>query len=357
MKVYLVGGAVRDGLMGLPIKEKDWVVVGAVPKDLLALGYQPVGKDFPVFLHPLSKEEYALARTEKKTGPGYKGFEVYADASVTLVDDLKRRDLTINAIAEDDNGQLVDPYSGVEDIRNRILRHVSPAFSEDPLRVLRLARFKAKFADFTIHEDTCSLCVSMVESGELSSLVKERVWLEWQKAFQTQAPEVFVTCLYQLGAWSVLHPELTDPLQDAAVLRCVKSSVKGDELICYLGLYCGDQAHRAWLASMPLAKRLQSLARLLWSLYHDQGQAKGPEQRLRDFYQWDVFRRLERYLRACDLLRPLLDSQGRALLDQQIQSVKSLCALPIAEVAKQASGDVAEAVFKHRLLYLRAFQG
>ena len=180
MQVYLVGGAVRDHLLGYPYHEKDYVVVGATPDQLLALGYQPVGKDFPVFLHPETKDEYALARTERKSGQGYHGFEFYTDPSVSLEDDLIRRDLTINAIAMDEEGNIYDPYLGQQDLENKILRHVSDAFVEDPLRVLRIARFAARYKSlgFTIAPETLELMQQLTQSGELNALTPERVWKE-----------------------------------------------------------------------------------------------------------------------------------------------------------------------------------
>lgn len=221
MQIYLVGGAVRDELLGLKPHEHDWVVVGASPQELLDKGFQQVGKDFPVFLHPNTKEEYALARTERKAGKGYHGFEVFADPSVTLEDDLIRRDLTINAIAQSDEGELIDPYGGVKDLEDRKLRHVSDAFVEDPLRVLRVARFAAKLAPFgfTLAEETRALMQEMVRSGELSDLTPERVWQEVTKALKTAKPSIFFEVLDEVGAVAVLFPELyqlhdvTQPVQ------------------------------------------------------------------------------------------------------------------------------------------------
>ncbi|PHM59911.1 multifunctional CCA addition/repair protein [Xenorhabdus sp. KK7.4] len=212
MKVYLVGGAVRDQLLNLPITERDWVVVGGSPEELLSQGYQQVGKDFPVFLHPKTHEEYALARTERKSGQGYTGFTCYAAPDVTLEEDLLRRDLTINAIAQTAEGELIDPYQGTEDLKNRILRHVSAAFAEDPLRVLRLARFAARFAhlDFTIATETQALITEMTASGELSSLTPERVWRETEKALASQSPQVYFQVLRNCGALAVLFPELNN---------------------------------------------------------------------------------------------------------------------------------------------------
>jgi tRNA nucleotidyltransferase (CCA-adding enzyme) len=207
MESYLVGGCVRDQLLGLEVKDRDWVVVGSTVKEMLAQGYQAVGKDFPVFLHPQTHEEYALARTERKTAPGYKGFTVHADPKVTLEEDLLRRDLTINAIAQKTDGTLVDPYDGQQDLKDKILRHVSPAFVEDPVRVLRIARFAARF-NFTIADETKALISQMIEQGELEHLVAERVWQEMVKALSTDKPSLFFTTLRELGALKIIFPEI-----------------------------------------------------------------------------------------------------------------------------------------------------
>ena len=210
MQVYLVGGAVRDHLLGHPYHEKDYVVVGATPAQMLDLGYQPVGKDFPVFLHPQTKEEYALARTERKSGTGYHGFEFHTDVSVTLEQDLIRRDLTINAMAMDDVGQVYDPYGGQQDLENRILRHVSDAFIEDPLRVLRIARFAARYtsAGFVIADETLALMQRLTETGELNALTPERVWKETSRALSERHADVYFEVLRQCGALKVLFPEI-----------------------------------------------------------------------------------------------------------------------------------------------------
>src|SRR5690606_35396729 len=210
MKIYRVGGAVRDRLLGRTSSDVDFVVVGATPEQMLHEGYRPVGKDFPVFLHPRSNEEYALARTERKTAPGYRGFAFNADASVTLEDDLARRDLTINALAEDDHGNLVDPFGGARDIQARVLRHVSSAFAEDPVRILRVARFLARFAadGFTIAEETKALMRDMVAAGEVDHLVPERVWAETRKALGESTPSAFLRTLRECGALEILFPEI-----------------------------------------------------------------------------------------------------------------------------------------------------
>jgi len=210
MQVYLVGGAVRDGLLGLPVEERDWVVVGATRAELTSLGYREVGRDFPVFLHPETHEEHALARLERKTAPGYRGFEVDCGPAVTLEEDLGRRDLTINAIAQAPGGEFVDPYGGRRDLEARILRHVSPAFVEDPVRVLRVARFAARFAalGFVVADETRALMRTIVIQHELDALVPERVWQETDKALRTARPTVFFETLRDCGALAVIFPEL-----------------------------------------------------------------------------------------------------------------------------------------------------
>lgn len=210
MEIFLVGGAVRDALLGYPFSEKDWVVVGARPNDLISLGYTQVGKDFPVFLHPETKEEYALARKERKTAAGYTGFAFDTDPSVTLNEDLSRRDLTINAIAQDNDGEYIDPFNGVSDIENRILRHVSDAFCEDPVRLLRIARFAARYhhLGFSVAPETMKLLSTMVKNGEVNALVAERIWKEFEKALAEKNPEVFIEVLRACGALKVIMPEL-----------------------------------------------------------------------------------------------------------------------------------------------------
>lgn len=213
MDIYLVGGAVRDQLLGVPVYDHDWVVVGATAESMVEQGYQPVGKDFPVFLHPKTKEEYALARTERKNGHGYKGFDFYASPDVTLEEDLRRRDLTINAMAMDEQGQLIDPFGGQQDLQQKQLRHVSAAFVEDPLRVLRVARFNARFAHlgFTLAPETLSLMQRLADSGELAHLTAERVWQELYRALGETSPQVFFQVLQQAGALAVLIPEFAAP--------------------------------------------------------------------------------------------------------------------------------------------------
>jgi len=210
MKTYLVGGAVRDKLLGLAVKDNDWVVTGATPDEMLEKGFTPVGKDFPVFLHPKTHEEYALARTERKTAAGYHGFQFHADSNVTLEDDVQRRDLTINALAEDENGNILDYVNGQADLDKRLLRHVSPAFAEDPVRILRIARFAARFAPlgFKVAKSTMTLMRDMVKQGEVDALVAERVWQEMERALGEPSPDVFIEVLRECGALKVLFPEI-----------------------------------------------------------------------------------------------------------------------------------------------------
>ncbi|WP_237068573.1 multifunctional CCA addition/repair protein [Microbulbifer guangxiensis] len=210
MKIYLVGGAVRDKMLDRPIHERDWVVVGADESRMQALGYTPVGKDFPVFLHPDTSEEYALARTERKSGHGYGGFTVHASPDVTLEQDLIRRDLTINAMAESESGELIDPYGGRADLEARLLRHVSPAFAEDPLRILRVARFAARYhhLGFRVAEETMGLMQQMVAAGEVEHLVAERVWKEISRALTEPDPDIFILVLRECGALKILLPEV-----------------------------------------------------------------------------------------------------------------------------------------------------
>jgi tRNA nucleotidyltransferase (CCA-adding enzyme) len=208
MKTFVVGGAVRDELLGLPVKDHDYVVVGSTPAEMEKAGFKPVGKDFPVFLHPQTHEEYALARTERKTAKGYKGFQVYASPDVTLEEDLARRDLTINAIAKDKDGKLIDPHNGVADIQAKVLRHVSDAFIEDPVRILRIARFAARFTEFTVAPETMQLMQQMVQAGEVDALVAERVWQELAKGLMEAKPSRMFAVLRECGALKKILPEV-----------------------------------------------------------------------------------------------------------------------------------------------------
>ncbi|WP_372986812.1 multifunctional CCA tRNA nucleotidyl transferase/2'3'-cyclic phosphodiesterase/2'nucleotidase/phosphatase [Marinobacter sp.] len=268
MQTYLVGGAVRDELLGIDVKDRDWVVVGATPDEMLAKGFKQVGADFPVFLHPRTREEYALARTERKQGRGYHGFSVYSAPDVTLEEDLKRRDLTINAMARDELGQLVDPFHGLEDLRARQLRHVSLAFAEDPLRILRTARFAARFQPmgFEVHPDTMALMQQMVDEGEVDHLVPERVWQEVQRALHEQEPGTFFEVLRDCGALSVLIPELADDgtlaMALSALRRVARKDTSTDQRFAALLLPLTAEQAVARAEAMKAPNDCRDLARL-----------------------------------------------------------------------------------------------
>ncbi|MDP3715050.1 MAG: multifunctional CCA tRNA nucleotidyl transferase/2'3'-cyclic phosphodiesterase/2'nucleotidase/phosphatase [Burkholderiales bacterium] len=242
MRTYIVGGAVRDEMLGLPVQDRDHVVVGATPEDMLKLGYRPVGRDFPVFLHPETHEEYALARTERKTAPGYHGFAFHAAPDVTLEQDLQRRDLTINAMARDADGRLIDPCRGAEDLGEGILRHVSPAFAEDPVRILRVARFAARFG-FAVAPETQALMLQLVEAGEADALVAERVWQELAKGLMEKTPSVMFTVLRECGALARVLPQVDALYDDGAI----------DEVLAALDAAAASNA--------PLEVRFAALAR------------------------------------------------------------------------------------------------
>lgn len=278
---YIVGGAVRDALLGLPESDRDWVVVGTTPETMAALGYLPVGRDFPVFLHPETKEEYALARTERKSGRGYRGFHVHCAPEVTLEDDLLRRDLTINAIARAPDGTLIDPHGGQRDLAARILRHVSPAFVEDPVRVLRLARFAARFGDFTVAPETLALARQMAADGELDHLVPERVWQELARGLMEPHPERMIQVLRDCHALPVLLPEI------AALFGIPQPPQHHPEIDCgaHLLLVLQAAARRA----APLEVR--------WAcLLHDTGKADTPPDLLPKHHGHEA--RSERHARA-----------------------------------------------------------
>lgn len=309
MKTYLVGGAVRDKLLGYPHHEQDWVVVGATPEEMLRQGFKPVGKDFPVFLHPKTNEEYALARTERKTAPGYHGFACHSDPSVTLEEDLLRRDLTINAMAEDTQGHLIDPYGGRRDLDAKILRHVSIAFAEDPLRILRTARFAARYQhlEFHVAPETLELMRNMVTSGEVDALVIERVWKELQRALLEPNPEAFFFVLRDCGALNRLLPELTavteatwQPLA-ASAAQAASDTVRFAMLTAEL-----DSA-----ATLALSERLKApntfreLAILVSAWKHDLDALDTPSAALELLEKTDSLRRSDRFnewLQACLIL-------------------------------------------------------
>ena len=300
--------AVRDMLLGLPVHERDWVVVGATPEQMVALGYKPVGKDFPVFLHPETNEEYALARTERKTAPGYRGFAFHADSDVTLEQDLYRRDLTINAIAQDEHGNIIDPCGGQMDLQQKILRHVSPAFSEDPVRILRIARFAARFyhLGFRIADETLILMQQMVHNGEVNALVAERVWQECERTLGEKNPQIFFTVLQQCGALAIIFLEI-DTLKDnfITVKQC---ALLTDDKTARFAALCIDLAEAPLLAmcqrlGAPNEYRDLSLRVAAYHTQYNDALQLSAEKIITLFEQLDLFRRphrLEPFLMACE---------------------------------------------------------
>lgn len=308
LQVYIVGGAVRDALLGLAAGDRDWVVVGATPEEMVERGFIPVGGDFPVFLHPRTKEEYALARTERKSGRGYKGFTFYTGADVTLEEDLRRRDLTVNAMAQSMTGDLIDPLNGLADLQSRLFRHVGPAFEEDPVRILRLARFAARLTDFSVAPETLAVCQRMVSSGEVDALVPERVWQELSRGLMSEKPSRMLAILVESGASARVMPEWRPTLRVQQLVDAATSL----PLTGRYALFSLDSEARA-----ELAKRLRvptecvDVARLLPVVLA--GIAKRtPEDILSLFETCDAIRKPERFgllLEAASLVQAF-DAQG-----------------------------------------------
>jgi tRNA nucleotidyltransferase (CCA-adding enzyme) len=311
MNIYLVGGAVRDELLGFPVKERDWVVVGSNVAEMDAQGFEQVGKDFPVFLHPKSKEEYALARIERKIAAGHKGFECDANSSVTLEEDLLRRDLTVNAIAKTADGSLVDPYNGMLDLKQHILRHVSPAFAEDPLRVLRLARFYARFPDFTVAKETLALASEMVEAGELSELAVERIWMEVQKALHTDQPSRFFDLLNQVGAHQLLWPAIQ--IEKISLLKKLEAGHPLPEQKFAALCWEASDDLKNQLTQLKIPNRFLDLA-LAASKHLDALLISKPtaETAVDLMYQLDAFRRPDRFRSLSELAISVARAEGRA---------------------------------------------
>jgi tRNA nucleotidyltransferase (CCA-adding enzyme) len=404
MKRYIVGGAVRDTLLGRPVNDRDWVVVGSTPEAMLAAGYTPVGKDFPVFLHPQTHEEYALARTERKTAPGYRGFTFHAAPNVTLEDDLVRRDLTINAMAQDEHGALIDPHGGRHDLADKRLRHVSDAFAEDPVRILRLARFAARFPDFTVAPETMDLVRRMVQAGEVDALVAERVWQELATALMEPRPSCMLRMLRDGGVLARLlpeverlygvpqpeahHPEIDTGvhlemvLDQAARLRaplavrfaCLCHDLgKGETPREEWPRHIGHEGRSEQLAG-ELAKRLKAPAEatelaLLVAREHTnihRSAELGAQARLRLLERCDAFRRPERFTQA--LLACEADARGRlgleerdypppALLSATLAAAQAVDATAVAQLAmaKGAQGEqIAAAIHQARVRALES---
>lgn len=350
MKIYLVGGAVRDKLLNLPVIERDWVVVGGTPEQLLQLGYQTVGKDFPVFLHPKSKEEYALARTERKVSPGYTGFTFNASPTVSLEDDLLRRDLTINAIAEDETGRLIDPFNGQADLNAQLLRHVSPAFCEDPVRLLRVARFAARFTKFKVAPETLQLMQTMVNNGEVNALVPERVWQEVHKALATNAPWRFFETLVKCQALTTLFPSLL--YNDAAKQALVKATQSSNNpAVRFAALLSQTQETRQLCVHLRTPKLFLELA-LLTQRCLPMLPLKSPEVLLNLLETADAFRRQQRFLLLTD---SLLACSSETITEKQrwLIALKHCQEVPTDDLVSKLQGaEIAKAIKTRRLAAL-----
>jgi len=342
VKVYLVGGAVRDELLGLPVKERDYVVVGATPEEMVRLGFKPVGKDFPVFLHPKTHEEYALARTERKSGRGYKGFTVYASPEVTLEEDLKRRDLTINAMAKDEDGRLIDPFGGKKDLEARVLRHVSEAFAEDPVRILRVARFAARLG-FSVHETTMALMRRMVESGEADFLVPERVWQEFSRGLAEPRPERMFEVLEECGFLKKTFPELKAWPKRFSGSVPVRFAV--------LAWPLGEKEAQALCGRLRTPSEVRELA--LAAVRNREGLGKStPEALLGVLKGADAFRRPERFAELLEAARLAEPGINTARLQRAFQAASAVDAGAIAAKAASPS-EIGKLVDEARLKAIR----
>lgn len=357
LQVYIVGGAVRDALLGLVPGDHDWVVVGTTPEDMARRGFTPVGGDFPVFLHPVSKEEYALARTERKSGRGYQGFTFYSGADVTLEEDLRRRDLTVNAIAQQQDGGLVDPLGGAADVRARVLRHAGEAFEEDPVRILRLARFAARFVDFSIAPETLTLCRRMVEAGEADALVAERVWKELSRGLMAAAPSRMLDVLRQSGALAHVMPELQGSEETAADLD--RAAAQGLPLPSRYALLCRlSPARQALGRRLRVPSECNDYARLLPEMLAglDAAQvadADAADTRLALMERADALRKPDRFfdlLEAAAVLRPL----EREAWHAWARAVRGVDAGAIARACAGDPARIKQRVRDARLLRLRA---
>jgi tRNA nucleotidyltransferase (CCA-adding enzyme) len=344
MKTYIVGGAVRDALLGLPVVDRDFVVVGATPEAMIERGFTPVGKDFPVFLHPDTHEEYALARTERKSGHGYTGFVVHADPGVSLEDDLLRRDLTINAMAQDEDGRLIDPHGGQADLAARRFRHVSPAFAEDPVRILRVARFAARFAEFSIATETRALMGAMVAAGEVDHLVPERVWQELARGLMEAAPMRMIEVLAECGALARCLPELAarHRAQSGALGAALDCAVRARlDLAQRWALLFGDDPAAAEAAServrVPLA--CKDAAVLLARFGGALAGTPDAAARLEVMSACDVFRRPERLAAILDAApcRPDLPGLDRAAWTRAVDAARAVDGGAVARSASDRS--------------------
>lgn len=351
LQVYIVGGAVRDALLGLEAGDRDWVVVGASPEEMVRRGFIPVGGDFPVFLHPQTKEEYALARTERKSGRGYQGFTFYTGIDVTLEQDLARRDLTVNAIARALNGELVDPMGGVQDLHQHLLRHVGPAFEEDPVRVLRLARFTARFVEFSIAPETLALCKKMVMLGEVDALVPERVWQELSRGLQSTQPSRMLEVLVQCGASARVLPDWVDSVVVRAALdRAAQTRLS---LAARFALMCLSTRDATALARhLRAPKECADMGRLLPALLKllDQ-KTLIPEQVLELFEQCDTLRKPERFMELLHTAQLVSQGDSVARWSKWLEAVSCVDAGTVARSVADAQ-QIKAAVRQARLTAL-----
>ncbi len=357
LQVFIVGGAVRDALLGLTPGDHDWVVVGATPEDMARRGFIPVGGDFPVFLHPRTKEEYALARTERKSGRGYKGFTFYTGADVTLEEDLRRRDLTINAIAQTQDGELVDPLGGAADVRARVFRHVGEAFQEDPVRILRLGRFAARFDDFTVAPETMALCQRMVQAGEADALVAERVWKELSRGLMAKKPSRMLGVLRDSGALARVMPELQGV--DDVASDIDRSAQAGLSLAGRYALLCRLTPEREALGRrMRVPTECNDYARLLPEVltgldHADQG---GADAQLALMERADALRKPDRFLNLLETAAVL----RKVDIDAWRTRASAARNVDAGAIAKACAGDPArikDSVRQARLAQLVALAG
>ena len=381
MKIYLVGGAVRDKILGIPVNDKDYLVVGSSPEEMMKLGYKPIGKDFPVFLHPHTKEEYALARTERKVGKGYHGFKFYTSPDVTLEEDLRRRDITINAIAEDDDGNIFDPFNGKADIKNKIIRHVSDAFIEDPLRVLRVARFAALDNEFKIQAETLTLMKKIVLSGELKSLSVERVVAEVQKGLVGGNPDIMIYYLCECGALNEVFPGLNpDPdlsrdfvslglaLKETPNSLAPESKIITLLLVPYFGKHYLSETHKGWIKQQDYLLKYLKISSMYLKIFNN---VKNEEINLKNFltlrdedklnclYRLDFFRRpnitseilniIPVFYKEFEIMTSPFENLNKflSLFSNEISQLKS-------ELDTSKSGDeIKEFVYQERLSILK----
>ncbi|MBI3371521.1 MAG: multifunctional CCA tRNA nucleotidyl transferase/2'3'-cyclic phosphodiesterase/2'nucleotidase/phosphatase [Betaproteobacteria bacterium] len=367
MKTYIVGGAVRDELLGLPVADRDWVVVGATPEQMVALGYRPVGRDFPVFLHPATHEEYALARTERKSGRGYRGFTIYSDQDVTLEQDLARRDLTINAMAKDEDGVLIDPFGGASDLKLRILRHVSDAYSEDPVRIVRTARFAARFS-FRIADETLALMRHMVEAGEADHLVAELVWREFARGLQEAHPAQMLSALERCGALAKLVPELLPALEgeDSAKLleRAVRSGAVLEVRFALLAWPLGKEGRKgldAMCERLRAPNEVHDLASLALRMQQQLRSAArdAPEALLATLKASDALRRGARFRSLLEVGRLAEPGAAMTLAAKRLnRALEAAASVDAGAIARETEGaEIPRRIDAARLAAVRAALG